>query len=216
MSTLLWPVGPEPPGVYWRRRIVVLIVFVLVVLLLWWLFFGRSSGSSAPPTPVPTSSSSSGTPTAAPTSSSATGQPTSASPSPTGSVQILDCQDSDILVEASTELQIYPVGSTPQLTLTVTNIGTKPCKRDVGPKANELRIQSGDYGLWSSDDCNPSEDSDIVTLDRGSSFKTQIIWDGSTSQAGCPPDQPMVEAGEYQVVGRNGEVTSVPSGFRFE
>lgn len=113
-------------------------------------------------------------------------------------------------------MAIYPVGSTPQLLLKITNIGTVPCKRDVGPAANELRIESGDYGLWSSDDCNPSDESDVKTLDRGDTYETQLIWDGRASQAGCPPDQPMVEAGEYSVVGRNGTVESVPSGLRLE
>lgn len=213
------PVGPEEPGVYWRRRAIVIGVIILVLIFLWWLLFGRGGGSDAAPTPAPTSSSSSASPSASGSSSAtstASPSPSTASASPTGSIDIKECADDNIMVEASAEMAIYPVGSTPQLTLKITNIGTTPCKRDVGPAANELRIESGDYGLWSSDDCNPSDESDVKTLDRGDTYETQLIWDGRTSQAGCPPDQPIVEAGEYSVVGRNGDVESVPSGLRLE
>jgi len=204
----MYPVGPEPPGVYWRRRVVVLVVLVVILLLLWWLIFGRGGddGGDAAPLPAPTSSES--TPAPSPTSSTPT-------PSPT-STEILDCADADILVEASAEEAIYPVGSTPNLTLTVTNIGMRPCKRDVGPGANELMITAGDVSIWSSDDCNPSEDKDVVTLDRGDAFTTQLVWDGYLSEPGCPPDMPMADAGEYTVTGRNGTLTSAPSALRLE
>lgn len=204
----MYPVGPQPPGVYWRRRVVVLVVLVVVLLLLWWLIFGRGGddGGDAQPLPAPTSTET--TPTAQPTSTSPT-------PSPT-STEIIDCVDSDILVEASAEEAIYPVGSTPNLTLTVTNIGMRPCKRDVGPGANELMITAGDVSIWSSDDCNPSEDKDVVTLDRGDAFQTQLVWDGYLSEPGCPPDMPMADAGEYTVTGRNGALTSAPSALRLE
>lgn len=213
MSTVIWPIGPEPPGVYWRRRIIVLAVLLLILILLWWLIWGRSSGGgdAGPepnPTPAPTSSSASASPTPEP-------EPTSASPSPT-STKPVECLDENVLVEASAEEAIYPVGSTPTLTLIVTNIGTFACKRDVGPGANELQITSGDWRVWSSDDCNPSDEKDIITLDRGEAFETQLAWDGYISEVGCPPDMPMAEAGEYTVLGRNGEIVSAPSALRLE
>jgi len=208
----MWPVGPEEPGVYWRRRIVVLLVLLVILAFLWWLIFGRGGGSSE------SSGTATASPTAAPTgSASPTGAPSpTASPSPTQPIEILDCEDKDIMVEAQAELAIYPVGSTPQLILKVTNIGTKPCRRDVGPGANELKVAVGDYNLWSSDDCNPSQEEDVITLDRGDEFETQLTWDGRVSEPGCPPDQLVVGAGEYSVIGRNGEVVSTPSGLRLE
>lgn len=208
---MIWPTGPEPPGVYWRRRIIVIVVVLLILLLLWWLIFGRSSGGGEAgpeptPTPAPTSESASPTPDPAPTSQS---------PSPTDTKPV-ECLEESILVEASAEEAIYPVGSTPTLTLMVTNIGMVACKRDIGPGANELQITSGDWRVWSSDDCNPSDEKDIITLDRGEAFETQLAWDGYLSEAGCPPDMPMAEAGEYTVIGRNGEITSAPSALRLE
>lgn len=206
VSTLIWPTGPLPPGVYWRRRLVVLAIIALIFFLIWFLFLRGGGGSDAGPTPSPS-------PTSSPTAS-----PTSASPTPTPSPTRSDdlCLDSDILVEASAEFPIYPVGSTPTLSLVITNIGTVECRRNVGPGANELRIEQSGTVLWSSDDCNPSDASDIVSLTRGEAFTTQVVWDGRTSETGCPSDQPLVEAGEYQVVGRNGDLLSLPSGLRLE
>jgi hypothetical protein len=199
------PIGPEPPGVYWRRRLVVFVVLGAILLLLWWLIWGRGSGGEASPEPSPS------------TTSAPAPAPTSATPSPEPSpTEVTECVDTDILVEASAGEAIYPVGSTPTLTLTVTNIGTRPCKRDVGPGANELLITQGEVTIWSSDDCNPSQNKDVITLDRGDAFETQLIWDGYLSAAGCPPNQPMAQAGEYTVVGRNSAVLSAPSAMRLE
>lgn len=205
------PIGPESPGVYWRRRIVVLVVLAAILLLLWWLIWGRAAGGDATPEPGPT-----GTPTASP---SPAPEPTTASPEPEPEpepTEITDCAEADVLVEAGAEEAIYPVGSTPTLTLSVTNIGTRPCNRDVGPGANELRITQGEVTIWSSDDCNPNEDKDVITLDRGDAFETQLVWDGYLSAAGCPPDQPMAQAGEYTVIGRNGALESAPTALRLE
>lgn len=207
MSTLIWPVGPQPPGVYWRRRLVVIGVLLLVLLFIWLLFFrgSGSDGQDVGPAPEPT-------PTATPTETP-TASPTPI-PSPTRTDDM--CLDSDILVEATAEFPIYPVGSTPTLTLKIINIGTVECRRDVGPGPNELAIEQSGQKLWSSDDCNPSTASDIISMKRGEEFTTQLVWDGRTSAAGCPSDQPLVEAGEYVVVGRNGDVRSLPSGLRLE
>lgn len=207
MSTLIWPAGPLPPGVYWRRRLTVLAVLLLVVLAIWFIFLrGGGDGGDVGPTPAPT-------PTVEPTSPTAAPSPTP-TPSPTRTDDL--CLDADILVEASAEFPIYPVGSTPTLSLAITNIGTAECRRNVGPGANELWIEQSGEVLWSSDDCNPSDASDIVSLKRGEEFITQLTWDGRTSATGCPSDQPLVEAGEYQVLGRNSDVRSLPSGLRLE
>jgi len=208
VSTVIWPVGPLPPGVYWRRRLVVLGVLFVVLFAIWFVFLrGGDDGGDVGPTPQPS-------PTAEPTSPTPT--PTTASPTPSPTRTDDLCLDSDILVEASAEFPIYPVGSTPTLSLIITNIGTVECRRNVGPGANELWIEQNGDRLWSSDDCNPSDASDIISLKRGEEFITQLTWDGRTSATGCPSDQPLVEAGEYQVLGRNSDVVSLPSGLRLE
>lgn len=211
MSTLIYPVGPEPPGTYWLRRGIVLVVILAILGLVWFVFFrGGGSDSAAPqPSASPTAST---TPTVTPSpTGSASGSPT-ATASPT-STELADCKKSVIEVEASTDDSSYPVGSTPRFTLKVTNGGNVACLRDVGAGANELSVSSGGVPVWSSDDCNPSDATDVVTLKPGQSFSTSITWDGIISEEGCPSGQPAAEAGGYDLLGRNGDVESEPVAF---
>ena len=124
------------------------------------------------------------------------------------------CLDSAITVEATTDSSTYPVGSTPRLTLTIINSGDVACKRDVGPKANELEITSGGYHVWSSDDCNASSKSKVIVLKPGEKVASSITWDGSLTQKGCPNGEgAAAKAGRYDLVGRNGKVTSESTPF---
>jgi hypothetical protein len=83
----------------------------------------------------------------------------------------------------------------------------------VGAAQNELVITSGSTRVWSSDDCNPGGDPNVVTLEPGQSYSVSVTWLGRLSQKGCPADQPLAEAGTYKLTGRNGEVTSEPAVF---
>ena len=194
--------------VYWIRRGAIVLVVVTVVLALFWLFGAlRGDGGSTGVEPTVSgepSASSSVVPSgsAAPSSSApASGEP-------------VDCLDSAILVEASTDSSTYPVGSTPKLTLTITNNGDVACKRDVGPKANELTITSGGYHVWSSDDCSTNSKSKVSTLKPGQSFEASITWDGHLSQKGCTTTQgAAAKPGRYDLVGRNGKVESTSTPF---
>ena len=158
------PTGPEPASVYWIRRGAIVLVVITVLVALWWLvgsLFGGGSDTSAeagaepvvvrdrrhltpPPPPFPRRL-------------------------PSAGADPVECPDSAITVEATTDSSTYQVGSTPRLTLTIINTGDVACKRDVGPKANELEITSGGYHVWSSDDCNASNKSKVVTLKPGTS-----------------------------------------------
>lgn len=199
------PSGPEPQLVYWIRRIAVALVIVTVLALVWWLLGslrGGGDSASAPATPSASAGTASATEGALPTSTAA--------PSPTAPAEPTDCPNAVIAVDATTDASTYKVGETPKLTLTITNTGSVACKRDVGPKANELEITSGGYHVWSSDDCNASDKSKVATLKPGETFASSITWDGKISQKGCPDGDngPEAKAGRYDVVGRNGKVTS--------
>jgi hypothetical protein len=195
--------------VYWIRRGAIVLVAITVVIALVWLFGalrggGGSTGPEASGSAQPSSSSASVAPSgsAAPSASAAT----SGAP--------VDCLDSAILVEATTDSSTYPVGSTPKLTLTITNKGDVACKRDVGPKANELTITSGGYHVWSSDDCSTSSKSKVSTLKPGQSYEATITWDGRLSQKdNCSTQGATAKAGRYDLVGRNGKVESASTPF---
>jgi cytoskeletal protein RodZ len=211
VSTLLRPVGPNPPGVYWVRRAVVLLVVVaLVGGLAWWLSGRGGSGTTAAPEP-----SQSSTPTAEQTTPEAT--PTASAtktPSPSASASGTPaCKDSQITVTASTDAASYAVGSTPRLRMRIQNTSQTACKRDVGAAQNELVITSGSARVWSSDDCNEGGAAQVVTLKPDQSYSVSVTWLGRVSKKGCPADQPLAEAGTYKLTGRNGDVTSDPATF---
>ena len=192
--------------VYWIRRGAIVLVVLTLIIGLWWLVGSLRGGS-------PTSEGSNTDPAASSSASSEGDSPdSSSSPQPSASdidVEIVDCPDSVIKVEATTDASTYPVGATPKLTLTITNTGSVACKRDVGPKANELEITSGGYHVWSSDDCNASNKSKVVTMQPDEPFGSSITWDGHLSQKGCPDGEgAAAKAGRYDLEGRNGEVTS--------
>ncbi|MEZ5117932.1 MAG: hypothetical protein R2737_16845 [Candidatus Nanopelagicales bacterium] len=213
MSSVLYPVGPEPPGVYWRRRAAILLVLLLILALVWW-FFGRGGGDGAEPA-ASASATATAEPSETPTEPTPTTEP-SESPSASDSASSGEagaCADDVIEVDASTDASSYPAGSTPKLTLKITNGGSEACERDVGPKANELIITSGGYHVWSSDDCNPSDTVDVRTLEAGESVSVTVTWDGRLSAEGCPANQPAAKPGGYDLEGRNGDVVSEKQAF---
>jgi hypothetical protein len=208
------PSGPEPPAVYWIRRAAVVLIVLTLLVGGWWLVSAlRSGGSSATDAAATDAATSAPSDAASPAATDgATDAGTEATTDATG--EPVACRDSDITVEATTDASTYPVGSTPKLTLTITNTGTVACTRDVGPKANELEITSGGYHVWSSDDCNASTKTKVTTLEAGASVASSITWDGRLSQKGCPnPQGEKAKPGRYDVVGRNGKVESDPTPF---
>jgi len=200
------PAGPEPASVYWIRRAAIVLVIVTLVVAVWWLLGSLLGGGSEP------ASGTTDEPSAS--ASAAPGESTSAAPSATAKAEPVECLDSAITVEATTDASTYPVGSTPRLTLTIINSGDVACKRDVGPKANELEITSGGYHVWSSDDCNASNKSKVSVLEPGEKVASSITWNGRLSQKGCPNGEGAVaKAGRYDLTGRNGKVTSKSTPF---
>ena len=195
------PIGPEPPAVYWVRRAAALLVVITLIVALVWLARSVFGGSPEPVEPVDAGAAS---PTA------------SVEPTPTASPVTTDpveCTSSALLVEATTDSSTYQVGSKPVLTLTIENVGSVDCLRDVGPKANELEIESGGYHVWSSDDCSSSKKSKVVTLAPGDKVVSTITWNGQLSQEGCPDISDKAKPGRYVVIGRNLKVTSDPTPF---
>lgn len=212
VSSLIHPVGPEPPGVYWLRRAAFVLAIVTLALGMWW-GIDAIRQSDNPPTPAASAS-------AAPSAQASAGQSAeagaasqeaSAEPTPEPTVVAEDskeCPDTAIVVEAKSDAKSYPVDSTPRLTMTITNAGDISCTRDVGTKANELEITSGGFHVWSSDDCAKNSKSKVVTLRPGDTVASSITWDGRLSQKGCPNQGKFAKAGRYDLIARNGEVRS--------
>ena len=194
------PVGPESPGVYWVRRAALLVIVLLLVFGLIWVLraITGSPSTQAPIVEAAIAVAESVDPEAVLT-------PVTTDP--------VNCLDSAILVEATTDSSTYKVGKKPVLTLTIENTGSVACLRDVGPKANELEVKSGGYHAWSSDDCSPSKKKKVVTLEPGDTVASTIEWNGQLSEPGCPETDEAAKVGRYEVIGRNVDVFSEATPF---
>lgn len=212
VSHLISPVGPEPRMVYWIRRAAIMVIVITLAFGAWWLVSSLRGGGSEDPAPAASAAASQGT--AEGDAAASEGTDAAASPDASPAAATTECPDSAINVVATTDASTYPVGSTPKFTLTITNVGGVACKRDVGPKANELEITSGGYHVWSSDDCNASGKSKVMTLKPDETVASSITWDGRLSAKGCPdPVGKEAKAGRYDLVGRNGGAASDPQPF---
>jgi hypothetical protein len=194
------PVGPEPASTYWQRRAVLAAAVVLLLALLVSLLGGggdepdRLAGEAAP--------------SAAPsTGPSTTGPATSATPSASPSAAAVPiCQPDALKVEALASEERFAVGSSPRLSLRVTNTGATPCTRDLGQAAVELVVLSGSDRIWSSDDCAPGGKKDVTTLQPAKPVVQRVTWNGRRSRPGCAGDKDRAQAGTYRVNARVGQL----------
>ncbi len=166
----------------------------------------RSVAATPPPadtptaTAEPTSTEPSPTPTPTPTPT----EPTPAkSPSPKA---VALCSRDALQVDVRADARAYPAGTTPQLSLSVTNTSARPCRIDVGPRATELILTSGGQPTWSSDDCDPPGASGVRALRPDERWRTTVAWPRKRTAAGC--EDPIAPAlpGTYVLVGRVGEI----------
>ena len=214
VDSLLSPVGPEPPSVYWKRRALVIggVLLVIIGLIMLWPSGGDTESTSADagasPSAAPAASGSpapSGTPSTPGTASSAA--------SPSAPAPTTDCLDSEIELRTTVDTPAPKVGTPVTMTMTIANISGVPCTRDVGAAVNQFTITSGGYRVWSSDDCNPGGQNQIETIPPDQAFAVQATWPSVITSPGCPTPQQAAQPGTYDVAGSNGAVTGVATRF---
>lgn len=195
------PVGPEPASTYWQRRAVVATAAVLLLAVLFSLLGGGDDApdrlAAAPASSAPV------TPSAVP------------SPAPTASLGApAICQPEALVVEGLVEAESYGVGSSPRLSLRVTNKGPTACTRDLGQAAIELLVYSGSDRIWSSDDCAPGGPKDVATLKPGEAVTRRATWNGKRSLPGCAGSKAQAQPGTYRVTARVGQLRVEGDAFR--
>lgn len=141
------------------------------------------------------------------TSTSAT---TSAAPVPPG-----QCSDQSLAVRVTADEPNYRVGSEPDFTIVITNIGTSQCERDLGAGLQQVLVYSldGNERLWANTDCFPESTADIRSLAPGDQAAYSVKWSATTSEPGCQAPREPVGPGAYTVVGQLGGLRSVPEPF---
>lgn len=214
-------IGPLPPAVYWRRRLVVLGAVLLVMLIIVYAFTGGpGAGSNAAPGGMSTADPTA-TGTAAPTDSAAVTATATATPSDTPSptpppftLPVADatgpCTDAEIQLTASADPSSLTVGQAATFGLTIKNISSRTCTRNIGSAPQELQLKSGDTLVWSSDDCSQSSYDFDQQFTPGMEKSFSLNWNGYGSRGGvgsveCTPYEALkLVAGSYQLVARLG------------
>ena len=211
-------VGRLPAAVYWRRRAVVLVGLAIVTLIIAYSCGGSSSSGAESPQATATSSSPTATHPAV-SSPSATTPP----PTPTPTPYVLPhptlsgpCTDDEIGLTAAANPSDAKLGQPVSFTITIKNISTRSCARDIGAEPQTLLLldATGTTTIWSSDDCNPNHSSDIETLAAGGSRSFTLTWNGYRSRSGtgqptcAGATQP--DPGDYQLVARLDKKLSSP------
>lgn len=215
MSGVVHPVGPEEPQVYWRRRVMFGIATLATLLLILKSLLGGDetpvASASASPSAVASVIPSS-TPTPATTDQPAPALSPTAVPT-VPAVAEGECSDADTSIAVAIDRQTTAVGEGLQITMTIKNVSTKVCKRDVGSGANEVTVISGPALIWSTDHCNTSDEKNLKEFQPGEEWSVTVNWIGKQTAKGCKIRN-MATPGAYWAHGRNGSLNS--DGARFE
>ena len=124
------------------------------------------------------------------------------------------CADADVSVTAAPSAPAFAVGDQPRLLLTVTNIGTQVCQRDVSGSLQTFTVFGADGSrIFSTADCFPGTGTEVRELTPGQQLQYTIKWSGTTSAPGCTGERVAIPAGDYTVIGQLGGLSSSPAPF---
>ncbi|MEU4239123.1 adhesin [Actinoplanes sp. NPDC026619] len=141
------------------------------------------------------------------TTTGGTGQNTNVTAPADGS-----CADTEMQLVPSAVPVVFKRGSTVELTLTVKNVGTRTCSRDVGADPQELYIDQGAFQYWSSDKCSTAKGGDVKSFAPGEARAYKVSWNGRQSNtcAGNAPSGPTPPQGKFELRARLGTMRSDP------
>jgi hypothetical protein len=176
MSTVMRPVGPLPPRVYWIRRSIILGVILIVILLLATQCGGGGGGGKKGGSPTtPNSNTTTTTPQSAPA-----------------------CTSTNLNITVSTDTTRYTSGQAPTLTATLANTGTTDCKlaRNV---SNEIwTIKSGSPVVWTTKGCSADPVAASIKVAAGATKQIHTTWNGYIRGPDCK-DTTVAAPGHYRL-----------------
>lgn len=176
-NTLLHPVGPLPPGVYWRRRLVAFAILAVVILVVAVACSGSGSSPRRPAAVVH-----SPTPTATATATAAAA-----------------CARADLTVSASTDATSYAAGVLPRLTMVVRNAGAAACTLTDGPSLRTWTVISGSDRVWTTNGCVASKTVRTRVLAPQATVRHTIVWNRHRSGNDCAASDTEAGPGTYQL-----------------
>ena len=192
---------PELAKKFRRRRITVL---VIAALLIWGIWAGVSAVVSS------VNAIFGGKPQ---TGSSAAANGTSGSGSTPTTCLANGIELQVFIGDGKSPKSSFASSETPQLWFTITNTSDKPCYFNVGSRAQNYKITSGAETIWTSADCDRSNDVDSRLLLQPGAVNTSPAgpWEKvHSSSTGCGANQSPVIAGgaSYHVTATVNGVTS--------
>jgi hypothetical protein len=211
MSSVLHPVGPEPPQTYWIRRVLVLASAILVVAVVAGLIMAQTNSAavSASPTPVATSASTTASGSATPRPSAAAAKQTTrsqAKPKPApASVQppakptrvpVPDCRGEELRATLTGKGRLK-TGKPNTFEISLINGSGQTCRVTVTRASFELKIYSGKDRIWSSDDCTKAVKKITKKVKAERAVAWKMKWDGRRSRENCKRRPEMPRAGTY-------------------
>ena len=194
MSTVLHPVGPQPPRVYWVRRLIVVGVVLVVVVLVAVAVRGvlsRAGSSPGAGEPVATEQ---------PDEGVATGP--------------VACPTGSLTLTVTAEATSYPAPQLPVLGVGVSNTGEVECTVDISLAARGVLVMSGSDRIWSSGDCAGEPAESLVLLAPGARQDVPVTWPRVRSDAACTADLPEPRPGTYNATVEAFGVTSAAFSFQ--
>jgi hypothetical protein len=179
VSTVLRPIGPHEPRVYWIRRGIVLAVPLIIILLLATTCGGggggggkKKSGGGATPVITPSNT-------------------------PTKTV-VPACTTTQLKLTLTTDTEQYTPGQAPQLIGTFKNADGPTCKLARSADDEDWTIQSGTPTVWTTHGCSSSDTSipKSIKITAGGSKIVKTTWDGKLRTSDCT-ESDVAQPGTY-------------------
>jgi hypothetical protein len=123
-----------------------------------------------------------------------------------------NCADSEISVVPVPSATTVRRGNAVTVKLTIKNISTRTCSRDVGADPQELYIDQAARKYWSSDTCTNMHGSNVLQFSPGTIRQYTVTWNGRQSSKcqGTAAAGPTPIPGQYELRGRVGTKISNP------
>lgn len=192
VSTVLRPVGPRQPRVYWGRRLVLLAIVAVVIFAIVEACSGGGGGGGS----------------GQPNSNHST-PPTTPATTPPASTQVAACDPSVLSLALSTDQTTYTSGDPVQLIGTFTNPGATACTLEVSEATEFWTVKSGPVKIWTTKGCvSASATSKKVKIKAGGTHQVTTTWPGNRIGTTPCSDGEVALAGEYTADGTLDGVTA--------
>jgi hypothetical protein len=168
VSSVLSPVGPERPAVYWLRRVVVVIIVAALVLLV-----AHACGGGSAKHPAAD---------AEPKGANTTSPQPSDSASPAATPR---CTPAELKVVLATDSSTYPLGRKPKFTATFSNPSGATCRLVSTVASRNWTVTSGPVTTWSTAGCHLTGSPVKARLTASRTATVSITWDAHRNDSSC-------------------------------